>query len=305
MIHFLKKNFYAIKFLIFCFSKYKLFKFNNLSFVIKIYIIKVFFSYPIIRKKFLYSKNIKFQETNLFFQDINTSNIINQLDIDGISQSIELRDKYLNQITDEINDQNNLHYQGQKFNNLEEIISYASENDISRIVVPIDLDRNKILYNFITSKFFESVSTGYLNTQRLSINCSLFISLSKKNMSENEKISSAQTFHFDSDFSKFLKLYMYLSDVNKINGPHVYVKKTHIEKHKKHEFQKGYSDKQIFKNYSSVQTLIGKKGTMFFEDSFGLHKGETPLESYRIILNIHYGRGNIKYSKYDKYHSFK
>ena len=29
-------------------------------------------------------------------------------------------------------------------------------------------------------------------------------------MSENEKISSAQTFHFDSDFSKFLKLYMYL-----------------------------------------------------------------------------------------------
>jgi hypothetical protein len=305
MIHFLKKNVYAIKFLIFCFSKYKLYRFNNLLFVIKIYIIKIFFSYQIIRKKFLYSKNIKFRETNLFFQDIEVSNIINQLDNDGISQSIVLKDKYLYQISNEINNKKNLRYQGKKFDDLNTIISYASENNISRIVIPINLDKNKTLYKFITSKFFKSVSTGYLNAQRLSINCSLFISLSKKNMSQNEKISSAQMFHFDSDFSKFLKLYIYLNNVNKINGPHVYVKQTHIKKHKKHELQKGYSDKQILKNYSTVKTLIGKKGTMFFEDSFGLHKGETPLKHYRIILNIHYGRGSIKYSKYDRYHSFK
>ena len=54
-------------------------------------------------------------------------------------------------------------------------------------------------------------------------------------MSENE-ISSAQTFHFD--FSKFLKLYMYLSDVNKINT--CLCKKTHIENIKT-RIPKGYS----------------------------------------------------------------
>lgn len=304
MIHFLKKNVYAIKFLIFCFSKYKLFKFNNISFVFKIYIIKVLFSYPFIRRKFLYSKKIKFKEKNLFFKTENSSEIIEQLDKNGISNSIVFKKDQLNNIVKEIDNPKNLFFGNKRYQNINQIISYGLKNNISKITIPINLDNNKKIYNIITSIFFKSIVEGYLNTNKVSINCSLFISLPKKNMQESEKISSAQMFHFDSDFSKFLKLYMYLNDVNKENGPHIYVEKTHAKKIKKHELQKGYSDKQIFNNYNSIKTVIGKKGTIFFEDSFGLHKGETPFKNHRIILNIHYGNGNIKYSKYDKYHIF-
>ena len=304
MIHFLKKNIYAIKFIIFCFTKYKLFKFNNISFVIKIYIIKVLFSYPIIRKKFLYSKKIKFKEKNLFFETENSKKIIDQLDNKGISKNIKFKKNQINYIIKELNNSQNLIYKDKRYQNINQIIDYGLKKNISKIIIPINLDNNKKIYDMITSNFFKSVAKGYLNSKKVSINCSLFISLPKKNMQENEKISAAQMFHFDSDFSKFLKLYMYLNDVNKNNGPHIYAERTHNKKIKKHELQKGYSDKQIFKHYKSIKTVVGKKGTIFFEDSFGLHKGETPIKNSRVILNIHYGNGNIKYSKYDKYHIF-
>jgi hypothetical protein len=40
---------------------------------------------------------------------------------------------------------------------------------------------------------------------------------------------------------------------------------------------------------------------MFFVDSFGIHKGIPPLKGHTLMLNIHFGRGKILYTKYDKY----
>lgn len=303
MILFLKKNIYAIKFILLCFNKYKIYKYNNLSFILKIYLIKVFFSYNYIRKKIFKIKNINFIENDLFDDVADTSKIINKLTLNGISDKLTLKNYHIQRILEDLNNSEMI-YDNKSFYNIDELTKYGFENNLSRILIPINLNKNKNIFKIITSKFFENVTKGYLNTNKFSLNCSLFISFPKKEISNLEKISSAQMFHFDSDFSKFLKLYVYLSKVDENNGPHAYVEKTHFNKLKKHELQKGYSDKQIKGSYDSIKVVMGEKGTIFFEDSFGLHKGESPKNQCRLMLNIHYGNSNLKYSEYDKYHDF-
>ena len=305
MILFIKKNIYAFKFILLCFTRYKLYKHNTFLFVFKIYLIKVLFSYKSIRQKFLKSRIINFQDNDFFEKPINSNEIIKQIDVNGISDKLNLKDIHINDILNEINNTNNLNYGDKKFLNLDELIKEKLNQDISRIAIPIDLDKNKKIFQILTSNLFKSVSRGYLNSNKVSINCTLLISFPKNEMSDKDKISAAQTYHFDSDFSKFLKLYVYLNNVDKNNGPHSYVTKTHIQKQKKHQLQKGYSDKQITQSYDSIKIITGKKGTIFFEDSFGFHKGNVPKNNYRIMLNIHYGNSNIKYTKYDKLHFFE
>ena len=43
----------------------------------------------------------------------------------------------------------------------------------------------------------------------------------------------------------------------------------------------------------------------FFTDSYGLHKGVTPLNKYRLMLNIHFGKGKLLYSKNDLFINLK
>ena len=72
MILFLKKNVYAIKFIIHCFTKYKINRYNNIFFVLKVYFIRVFLSYEFIRKKLFKINLISFEETKLFEEKINS-----------------------------------------------------------------------------------------------------------------------------------------------------------------------------------------------------------------------------------------
>ena len=48
-----------------------------------------------------------------------------------------------------------------------------------------------------------------------------------------------------------------------------------------------------------LKKFTGKSGSAFFEDSYGLHKGEPPKTKSRIILNVHFGADKILYSSND------
>ena len=60
-----------------------------------------------------------------------------------------------------------------------------------------------------------------------------------------------------------------------------------------------YSDDNINKNYNNKRIFTGKAGSLFFVDSYGIHKGETPTDKSRLMLNVHYGKGRILYSSDD------
>ena len=151
---------------------------------------------------------------------------------------------------------------------------------------------------FLTSEEILTIVKNYLNTQVVSINAAFFIS-NPVETSEIEKYSNAQFFHWDNDFKKFLKFYIYLTDVDESSGPHLYVEKSHKYKNKQHKLCRLFSDNNVFKSYKNIREFNGKSGSAFFVDSYGLHKAKVPTKKSRILLNVHFGAGKILYTPND------
>lgn len=100
--------------------------------------------------------------------------------------------------------------------------------------------------------------------------------------------SGLQAFHRDSDDWRFVKIFVYLTDVDHTSGPHVYVRGSHLTKATMRLYP--YSDDTINENYGSERliTVTGPKGFGFAADTYGIHKGTVPTSSPRLMLQIQY-----------------
>ena len=182
--------------------------------------------------------------------------------------------------------------------NLEAYFLRLTEKKVSRVTGSLDLKNNSILREFLTSKEILAIVKNYLNTKVVSVNAAFFIS-NPVETTEKEKYSNAQFFHWDNDFKKFLKFYIYLTDVDQNSGPHLFVEKSHKYKDKQHKLCRLFSDDNVFKIYKNIKEFNGKSGSAFFVDSYGLHKGKSPNKKSRILLNVHFGSGKILYTRND------
>tara|TARA_B110000977_G_C11090040_1_gene496383 strand:- start:5626 stop:6621 length:996 start_codon:yes stop_codon:yes gene_type:complete len=105
---------------------------------------------------------------------------------------------------------------------------------------------------------------------------------------------AAQDYHFDFDTTKWLKIFIYLTDVNDFNGPHCYISSSHKDNSKPLELLKrGYvriSDEEISKYYSydRFKEIKGKKGTIVLGDSLCWHKGKNILKENRLIFQMQF-----------------
>lgn len=118
-----------------------------------------------------------------------------------------------------------------------------------------------------------------------------------------------QYFHHDRDDFRMLKLFCYLTDVTPTSGPHEFVEETHsfdallgfmgrrtwlstseqkqflqwMEVHRK-------EDADVVRQFSreNVRTITGARGSTFFEDTRGLHRGLPPVDAPRLAFEICY-----------------
>jgi Phytanoyl-CoA dioxygenase (PhyH) len=108
----------------------------------------------------------------------------------------------------------------------------------------------------------------------------------------NNLSTNAQMFHQDKEFTKFLKVFIYLSDVGEESGPHCYVEGSHIDE--AHTFGVQFSDRisddEITRYYQAdrIKTLLGPAGTITFGDTSCVHKGQPVVSGYRIMLQLEY-----------------
>lgn len=106
--------------------------------------------------------------------------------------------------------------------------------------------------------------------------------------------ASAQLFHFDMDRLKWLKFFIYLTDVSIENGPHVFVEGSHKNKGIPNQFRaKGYarlSDESVFSFYGKrkIKYHVAPRGTIIAEDTRGLHKGQHVIKGDRLVLQIQF-----------------
>lgn len=107
----------------------------------------------------------------------------------------------------------------------------------------------------------------------------------------------AENFHRDVDGIKFLKLFCFLTDVNNSNGPHVYVLNS-ASSPKFRDSITRYTDQEIAEEFGedSINVITGNAGTIFFEDTFGIHKGLKLNSGRRLVFQIIYSYGKLPYS---------
>ena len=300
------------------YNYFNLKKNNNFFIFIKIFIIKFFYAFEGLRNKIkpnfeIISQNKNFSDNSIFSDEIDLVETVEDLDLYGYSKTNKLKDNLINDILIEsINYDNfdlkklkpNISINNLTINKNESLDNYINRLNllgVSRLTKTINLNnKNSSLNKVILSDEIINIARSYLNTNELSINATFFISNSLK-ISEEEKYQNAQYFHWDNDFTKFFKLYIYLNDVNIENGPHIFIPKTHKSKKKENKLCRLFSDENINRNYTDKKIFLGEKGTLFLVDSYGIHKGLTPQKNYRLMLNIHFGRGKILYSENDRY----
>jgi hypothetical protein len=97
-----------------------------------------------------------------------------------------------------------------------------------------------------------------------------------------------QRFHRDPDDWRFVKLFVYLTNVDEESGPHVYVRGSHrtiggIR-------ARFYDDRKVEQRYgaASITPVTGKTGTAFMADTGGIHMGMPPRGRPRLMLAAQY-----------------
>ena len=133
---------------------------------------------------------------------------------------------------------------------------------------------------------------------------------------ENKKAQATQLFHRDPDDFKFIAFFVYLTNVEKGNGSHEILKKSHdydrflkdlnkviirdkLKPNFKDKFlklslendgNKEELDDLIDKHFSSnIYDLNGKSGSGFLEDTYSLHRGLPYLKNDRLVVWCRYG----------------
>jgi hypothetical protein len=103
-----------------------------------------------------------------------------------------------------------------------------------------------------------------------------------------EASSILQLFHRDTEDWRFLKIFVYLTDVDADSGPHVYVRASHVDSGSLRAHS--YSDEAVERAYGmdSVINVTGPAGFGFAADTAGIHKGAVPLRRNRCMLQFQY-----------------
>ena len=105
---------------------------------------------------------------------------------------------------------------------------------------------------------------------------------------------AAQFYHFDLDRFKWLKVFVYLTDVGPKDGPHSFIKGSHRTGGiPQHFLKRGYvrlSDDEVIAHYGADAEVrfAAPRGTIIVEDTRGLHKGNPVTGNSRLILQLQF-----------------
>lgn len=100
--------------------------------------------------------------------------------------------------------------------------------------------------------------------------------------------AAAQLFHFDMDRIGFVKIFVYLTDVDVDSGPHVYVRGSHRSKPPAFFRDRRFTDREVEAAFprEDILELPGPVGTIIAADTSGLHKGKALARGHRLIFQL-------------------
>ena len=100
---------------------------------------------------------------------------------------------------------------------------------------------------------------------------------------------AAQLFHFDLDRLRFLKAFVYVTNVDNESGPHEFVRGSHRMTQRHFRDDRRYSDAEVRGEFDrDMVTIDGPRGTVFLADTRGLHKGHPLQRGHRLVFQLEY-----------------
>lgn len=151
-----------------------------------------------------------------------------------------------------------------------------------------DLFQNETVQELATDPYLFSIAQEYLGFNPVFDVLAMWWSAPTRDAQLQSR--AAQLYHFDMDRLKFVKFFVYLTDVETDNGPHCYIRGSHKRKPAELLKDARLSDEEILRHYpeSNLVELTGKTGTILAVDTRGLHKGK-PLEARdRLIFQVQF-----------------
>jgi hypothetical protein len=108
----------------------------------------------------------------------------------------------------------------------------------------------------------------------------------------------AENYHRDVDDWRFVKFFLYLTDVDEAAGPHCFVRGSH--RSTRFLRIRRIKDEEVTKIFPKGAQLhhVGKSGYAFMEETYCLHKGQPPIGGRRLLLQVEYSVNPIAVYKY-------
>ena len=154
-----------------------------------------------------------------------------------------------------------------------------------------DLLDNRDVQRILADVSFAAVAQDYLGTRPVADVLSMWW---HTDFSDKPDSEAAQYYHFDMDRPKWLKYFIYLTDVKTTNGPHSFVAGSHKSGRMPPSLlRKGYarlSDEEVGREFDGKDIIefAAPRGTIIVEDTRGLHKGKLVEEGDRLMLQIQF-----------------
>jgi hypothetical protein len=157
--------------------------------------------------------------------------------------------------------------------------------DVSHLI-----NNSHVVQRLMADRSFLGVAQSYLQAQPIMDLVGMWWNATSP---QPDKLA-AQFWHFDMDRIKWIKFFVYLTDVGPENGPHSFVTGSHRRGGIPIRLlQKGYArltDEEVSSVYSKDRLVefTAPRGTVIAEDTRGLHKGKHLTKDDRLILQLQY-----------------
>jgi hypothetical protein len=105
----------------------------------------------------------------------------------------------------------------------------------------------------------------------------------------------AENFHRDVDDWRFVKYFVYLTDVDEESGPHIFIPGSH--KQNKLTSIRRYTEEEVAEAFGAgnEKRFVGPAGTSFLENTYGFHRGLPAETKPRLIFQATYTLRPIPY----------
>jgi hypothetical protein len=154
-----------------------------------------------------------------------------------------------------------------------------------------DLLANRDVQMLLADMSFPAVAQEFLGARPVIDVLGMWWSTAYSDMPDME---AAQYYHFDMDRPKWLKFFIYLTDVTTENGPHTFIEESQQSGGIPDSIlRKGYvrlTDEEVEQHYGreKVVEIVAPRGTILAEDTRGLHKGRHISKGDRLMLQIQF-----------------